>query len=503
MSTSPEVTSGAAPPNPPDEPIRGRVVRASMWSIGAYGASQIIRFGSNLVLTRLLFPEAFGLNALVLTFLLGLQMFADIGTGPAIIQSAHGDDERFLNTAWTLQCIRGTALFLGYCAIAKPLSLFYGQPMLSVLLPVAGIGAVLDGFGATSVQVAQRHLRPQWQALIELSTQLANIVTIMTLATVFRSYFREHHLMSVWSIVAGGLASELTRLFLSHKVLPGIRHRFMLDPEARKLLGKTGRWVFLSTALMFLASQADRLMLGKKIPLELLGVYGIALALGNLPTQGVQRLAGSVLFPAYSRIVHRPDFKKAYLKVRYPLLLGGAAAVSGFIACGPPLIRLLYDKRYQDAGWILQFLAVASWFQILEAINNPALLAFGRFGWLVVNNVTKLASFVAFVPLGFHLGGLRGALLGLALSDVMKYFASQIGIAARGLHSVGRDALTSLVVACVAALAIWIGAALGARTGNNLVRLLASGFVVVAIWGTAGLVYWRRARDPSGQAVPA
>ena len=133
--------------------------------------------------------------------------------------------------------------------------------------------------------------------------------------------------------------------------------------------------------------------------------------------------------------------------------------------------------------------------EAVKLINNPALLAFGRFGWLVVNNVTKLASFVAFVPLGFHLGGLRGALLGLALSDVMKYFASQIGIAARGLHSVGRDALTSLVVACVAAL--------GARTGNNLVRLLASGFVVVAIWGTAGLVYWRRARDPSGQAVPA
>jgi hypothetical protein len=35
--------------------------------------------GRNLILTRLLFPEAFGLMALVQVFVVGLQMFSDIG----------------------------------------------------------------------------------------------------------------------------------------------------------------------------------------------------------------------------------------------------------------------------------------------------------------------------------------------------------------------------------------------------------------------------------------
>ncbi len=45
-----------------------RVIRGSIWTIGGHGASQIIRLASNLIISRLLFPEAFGLMALVTPF---------------------------------------------------------------------------------------------------------------------------------------------------------------------------------------------------------------------------------------------------------------------------------------------------------------------------------------------------------------------------------------------------------------------------------------------------
>ena len=74
--------------------LRARALRGSVLTVGGFGASQIFRLASNLILTRLLFPEAFGMMALIMVFLQGLAMFSDVGTGPAIMQSKRGDDPR-------------------------------------------------------------------------------------------------------------------------------------------------------------------------------------------------------------------------------------------------------------------------------------------------------------------------------------------------------------------------------------------------------------------------
>ena len=67
--------------------LRARALRSSAVTVGGFGASQVIRLASNLILTRILFPEAFGMMALVMVFLQGLAMFSDVGVGPAIMQS--------------------------------------------------------------------------------------------------------------------------------------------------------------------------------------------------------------------------------------------------------------------------------------------------------------------------------------------------------------------------------------------------------------------------------
>ncbi len=47
------------------ECLFGRVLSGAVLTAGSYALTQVLRLGSNLVLTRLLFPEAFGLMALV------------------------------------------------------------------------------------------------------------------------------------------------------------------------------------------------------------------------------------------------------------------------------------------------------------------------------------------------------------------------------------------------------------------------------------------------------
>src|SRR2546421_7848298 len=91
--------------------LKALVIKGSAWTIAGHGAGELIRLAKSLVLTRLLFPEAFGMMSLVGVVMYGLQMLSDVGLVQAIIRDKRGDDPDFLNTAWTMQVIRGAVLW--------------------------------------------------------------------------------------------------------------------------------------------------------------------------------------------------------------------------------------------------------------------------------------------------------------------------------------------------------------------------------------------------------
>ena len=94
--------------------------------------------------------------AIVVVFLQLLECFSDVGIGPSIIQSPRGEEPTFRNTAWTIQIIRGGALWVIGCGIAGALFWFqstgrlggesvYGNPLLPPLVAVASVTAVISG----------------------------------------------------------------------------------------------------------------------------------------------------------------------------------------------------------------------------------------------------------------------------------------------------------------------------------------------------------------------
>src|SRR5262245_7114403 len=108
-----------------DVPLKRRVVAASAWSLTRHGISLVIRFGSNLVMTRLLVPEMFGVMAIATIVMVGLAMFSDLGLKQSIVQSQRGSDTAFLNTAWILQIARGFVLWI--IALGISMMIYYGS----------------------------------------------------------------------------------------------------------------------------------------------------------------------------------------------------------------------------------------------------------------------------------------------------------------------------------------------------------------------------------------
>ncbi|MCB1328961.1 MAG: oligosaccharide flippase family protein, partial [Maritimibacter sp.] len=182
-----------------------RVMRGSAIVLVGYGASQFLRLLSNLILTRLLFPEAFGLMALVAMVEMGLTLFTDMGIAPSIAQSKRGDDPKFLDTAYSLKVIRGFVLWIIACILAYPASLFFDAPQLAYFLPISVFSMVITGFVTTRVQTAIRHLKFGKVTLVELGAQITSLVFMVSLA-----WYTE----SVLALVLGNLVNALALLFL-------------------------------------------------------------------------------------------------------------------------------------------------------------------------------------------------------------------------------------------------------------------------------------------------
>ena len=419
--------------------LRALVWRGAVWTIAGYGAAQLLRFGSNLILTRWLFPELFGLMVLVNTFLIGLALLSDFGIGMSIVQNRRGGEPEFLNTAWTMQVVRGMLLWLSSFLLATPFAEFYGEPILRWLIPIAALGALFAGFNATSLFTLQRELRIGTLTKIELGAQASGILVMLAWAWLAPN---------LWALVVGMLVSALYKLIASHRVLAGTRNRFVWDATAARAILTFGKWIFLSSAVTFFAEQSDRLILGKVVPLEILGVYGIALAYAEVPRQITLALAGNVLFPAFSslREFSRPALSEKISRKRVRVLYVLAFAVVLFAAFGDFLVRVLYDARYWQAAWMLPLLALGLWPRLLCNTIEPALFALGKPQYSTAGQIARVVWTVGGTLLGFAWAGIFGAVLAIALNDVAYYCLINFGLWHEGLSELRQDAQATFVL---------------------------------------------------------
>jgi len=482
------VSDLSAPTPPPDDadppPGQGpaaftdaHVNRGARWAFGGLVVSQLLRLCGNLLLWRLLYPEAFGMMALISAFLQGVHMFSDVGIGPSIVQGERGDDPDYVNTAWTIQVVRGFLLAGAAAVLAPAVAAFYGEPELAMLIPVAGLGAIFDGWTSTRVYTQSRHISLGRLTVLRLGAQAAGLLFMVAYAYVERN---------VLGLVLGSLLSGFLDMILSHTLLPGIRNRFRWQRDDVRRLIRFGRWVFLSTVLSFLVMQSDRLVLGKLIPLSLLGVYGIALAWSSIAGMVTERVFDGVLFPLLSRLHNAgEDSSTPYRRARLPWLMLAGWILACLVGGGGALIRFLYDARASEAVWILRYLAVGAWFSALAGSASAATLARGKPSGLALGSAVKLVGMVGLVVLGMKLWGFPGALGGLILSEFIRYVTLSAFVARSGVRALLDDAWLSAMAACTAAgglaTALAVAPRLGAAFAERIAALLEGGLVLVVV----------------------
>lgn len=439
--------SSAAPPALSPS-LKRRALIGSVWTLIGHGSGQLLRMGSNLILTRLLVPEMFGVMMLVNVFVGGLQMISDVGIGPSIIQNRRGDDPVFLNTAWTIQIVRGAILWGVSCLLAWPLAFLYGVPVLVWIVPVVGSTALIGGFNSTMLLTRARHISLGRLTMIDLSSQVGSVVVMVTMAVLYKN---------VWALVAGSVCGAIVKLVLSHTVLPGSPNRLAWDRDAVSALFRFGQWIFFATLFTFCWVHADRLLLGYFMTSAELGIYSVALTLSQAVVSLVSILSDKVVLPFYARIGEMGgDMAAKVHRLRRTFLPVSLLPVCAIAIWGPAIVSIMYDSRYQDAGYMLRVLAVGSVLPVLTAPLNPLVLARGESRRHAVLMGIRLVLTMLAMFTGGWLGGVTGLMIGYVASSLL-FYPIQVLLVFRpyGVWAPGLDAAATVACLGIIAIGIW------------------------------------------------
>lgn len=367
-----------------------------------------LKLAGNLILTRILAPEAFGLMAIANVTLLGLTMLSEVGLKQNVIQTKKALDNSYLNTIWTMQLIKGfiVAAIVWSCAAilylhGHSLGGVYQNELLPYILIILSANPIIWGFETTKTAVANRELELGLISRLTIYSQVTGIsVSIICALSGF----------GVWSLVTGPIASSILRVGLANILLPGKLNRPELDRDSFTEIFNFGKWVFLGSILTFVVGYGDQLILGGFLNEEKMADYAIALFIFGVIRQVASKFSNDIALPRLSDAIRKNrQVMHTYYKLRLPVDAFSLTVSGVLFISGNTIIELLYDERYSGAGIILSIISIAL---IAErfALTHSFLLASGN---------PKLVSALA---------GYRAIILLIGLPSIIVYFGEYYGI---------------------------------------------------------------------------
>lgn len=346
-------------------------------------ATNMVRLVSTMCLTRLLSPDVYGIVGIILSVFYMVNMMTDIGLQSYVVRHEHGDDSNFLDAVFSIHAVRGLVLAGIAMLLAWPISFIMSKPQLFAPLAVSSLIFMIDGQVSLNQFRALREGKVQRFAMLDLITGVSQTVAGIVLAFLLRN---------VWAIVGSMLVASSVRTWCTYALFPGGRHRFRRDRAVAADLWSFSRVVALSSSLMLLVGQFDKLALGRLLPLDKFGLYVLAASLASLPTVFAVNYASTITYPVVASAWREGwSIAEAYYSSWKRFFYLYAFAGGGLIGAADLVVRILYDPRYEPVSRYLSILAVSTALRLATAAVEKLEVAKGRPRISVEMNVIRLS----------------------------------------------------------------------------------------------------------------
>jgi PST family polysaccharide transporter len=410
------------------DPRRGlarRSIVGMFWTALSMGALAVAELVALLVLARLLSASDFGLYAAALVIIKFSAILEGLGVAPAIVQRPDLE-VRHLRVGFTLSIIFSFSIAGLVWTMAPVIA---DVLRLADLAPVVRAGCVVflcQGIATVALASAQRALRFRWLAAIDAGAFAVGFV-VVGLALGWLGF-------GVWALVGALITQHCLRMIM---LLTGQPHpkRPMLERRAIGELLYYGGGHTLARICNYFASQADKLVVGRWLGAESLGLYSLSSQLMTAPAVIFGQILDRVLFPTMALVQREPArLARAY---RSGVAACGLFALPSsviIVIVAPELVYVLLGRGWEGAVVPLQILAIGMLFRTSYKLSDSGVRATGA----VYARAWRQAVYAAAVVIGSFAGqfwGVAGVAFGVVTALMINFLLmAQLSLRLTGLR---------------------------------------------------------------------
>jgi O-antigen/teichoic acid export membrane protein len=381
--------------------LRDRTIRGAAARFCAQALNFVFRLGSLVILARLLGPKDFGLVGMATAFIGVFGLFRDFGLSSAAVQRSTVSEKQMSTLFW-INVLVGALLCLLTAAVAPVVVAFYREPRLFWVTVLLATGFFINGVGVQHGAFLQRQMR--FTALAVINTGALIVGNAVGIGGAWAGY-------GYWALVAMTITVPLATtigVWLTAAWVPGLPHRGV----GTRSMVRFGGGLTLTGLVVYIASNCEKVLLGRYWGADVLGIYGRAYQLINIPTDNLNSAAGEVAFAALSRLQNEPARFRSYFLKGYSLVLGLTVPIT--MACAlfaDDIILVVLGPKWKDATAIFRLLAPTI---LVFAIVNPLGWLMSSLG-LIARNL-KMALVIAPIMIASYAVGLAYGPRGVALA---------------------------------------------------------------------------------------
>ncbi|MGV8934670.1 MAG: MOP flippase family protein [Gallionellaceae bacterium] len=363
-----------------DVTLRKQTFSGVRWTAASSLGRAVLQVIQVAILARLLAPTDFGLIAIVLALMAFLQIFADAGVSNAIIHYQNISREQLSSLYW-LNVSVSVLMAIMLVTTSPWLADLYSKPVLQSLFAIAAAAMVVSSLAQQLRINAQKELRFDQLATLELAAALCGFATTVGLAWAGAGVYA----LAVGSLVGAVAGCVLAWLFLAH----GWRPQWRLNLKEIRPFLKFGGYMVGNNLANTFNTQIDVLLGAHLFGAQEMGLYSVP---KNL-TLNVQMVINPIVSNVGLPVMAKAQGDSVLLKRVYLQTMRMTASVNfpiyvGMALFAPEIVHLMLGEKWQEAIPLLQ---IFSCWGLLRSIGNPAgslLFAVGKvklvFRWNMV-----------------------------------------------------------------------------------------------------------------------
>jgi O-antigen/teichoic acid export membrane protein len=360
--------------------------------------AKIINLASQIVMARLLLPEAWGLVALALTVTSVAGLALNPGVDDVLVQRQR-HFKRYANAAFWMTASCGLLGMLIMFAAAPIGAILYGDWRLVGLIAVSAVSAP---FGTLcTLPFVRLRIELRFGALAAISLLIIVLTAALQVLFAWAGF-------GPYSFVLPSLITAVVRADICWRIAP-TPVKAKLQLRRWKLLFGDSLNVFVARVIFTLISFGDYMTLGAmRYPKDDIGYYFFAY---NLSTQVIVVLTlsfSAVLMPTLSKLSSDPA-RQYRAMISTSRMLAFIALPLGLLqaAMSGAIIDVLYSARWNPAKTLLMFLSIGMALNTASWAPYSLVQAQGRFAlYLQIAVINLLAFVMAVVPLTYLFGTL-------------------------------------------------------------------------------------------------